>query len=163
MTSIRTLAILAALGVASPAFAEGDVAKGEKLFKKCKACHMIVNGDDVIFKGGKTGPNLYGIIGRTAGTYENFKYGKSIVAAGEGGLVWDEELIAKYVVDPKAFLKEHLDDGGAKSSMSFRLKKGGEDVAAYLASVSPVMEAAEGEATEEAAEGTEEPKTEASD
>jgi len=148
MTPIRTLAILAALGAATPALAEGDAAAGEKLFKKCKACHMIVNGDDVIFKGGKTGPNLYGIIGRTAGIVEGFKYGKSLVAAGEAGLVWDEEMITKYVIDPKAFLKEYLDDGGAKSSMSFRLKKGGEDVAAYLASVAPAPEAAEGEATE---------------
>ena len=150
MTSIRTLAILAALGTATPALAEGDVAAGDKLFKKCKACHMVVNGDDVIFKGGKTGPNLYGIIGRTAGAVEGFRYGKSLVAAAEAGLVWDEELIAKYVTDPKVFLREYLDDGGAKSSMSFRLKKGGEDIAAYLASVSPAMEmeAAEGEATE---------------
>ena len=109
---------------------------------------MIVNGDDVIFKGGKTGPNLYGIIGRTAGTVEGFKYGKSLAAAGEAGLVWDEEMITKYVIDPKAFLKEYLDDGGAKSSMSFRLKKGGEDIAAYLASVAPAPEAAEGEAAE---------------
>ena len=137
MTPIRTLAILAAFAAASPAFAEGDVAKGEKLFKKCKACHMIVNGDEVIFKGGKTGPNLYGIIGRAAASYDGFKYGKSIAAAGEAGLVWDTEQIAKYVTDPKAYLKEILDDGGAKSKMSFRLKKGGEDIAAYLASVSP--------------------------
>jgi len=141
MTPLRTLAILAAVSVASPTFAEGDAAKGEKLFKKCKACHMIVNGDDVIFKGGKTGPNLYGIIGSAAGATEDFKYGKSLAAAGEAGLVWDEELIAKYVLDPKAFLKEYLDDGGAKSSMSFRLKKGGEDIAAYLASVAPAPEA----------------------
>jgi len=148
MTPIRTLAILAALGAATPALAEGDAAAGEKLFKKCKVCHMIVNGDDVIFKGGKTGPNLYGIIGRTAGTFDDFKYGKSLIAAGEAGLVWDEELITKYVIDPKAFLKEYLDDGGAKSLMSLRLKKGGEDVAAYLASVAPAPEAAEGEATE---------------
>ena len=148
MTPIRTLAILAAVAAAAPAFAEGDVAAGEKLFKKCKACHMIVNGDDVIFKGGKTGPNLYGVIGRPAASYEGFKYGKSIAAAGEAGLVWDEELVAKYVMDPKVFLREYLDDGGAKSSMSFRLKKGGEDVAAYLASVAPAMEATEGEAAE---------------
>lgn len=146
MTLTRTLALLAALGAATPALAEGDVAKGEKLFKKCKACHMIVNGDDVIFKGGKTGPNLYGIIGRAAASVEGFKYGKSLTAASEAGLVWDEALIAKYALDPKAFLKEILDDGGAKSAMSFRLKKGGEDIAAYLASVGPVMEAAEEEA-----------------
>ncbi|PHQ98873.1 MAG: cytochrome C [Marinosulfonomonas sp.] len=156
MTSIRTLAILAALGTATPALAEGDVAKGEKLYKKCKACHMIVNGDEVIFKGGKTGPNLYGIIGSAAGAVEGFRYGKSLTAAGEAGLVWDEELLAKYVADPKVFLREYLDDDSAKSSMSFRLKKGGEDMAAYLASVSPAMEmeATEGEATEAEAEAS---------
>ena len=150
MTPIRTFAILATLGAATPALAEGDAAAGEKLYKKCKACHMIVNGDEVIFKGGKSGPNLYGIIGRTAGAVEGVRYGKSLVAAGEAGLVWDEELIAKYVTDPKVFLREYLDDDGAKSSMSFRLKKGGEDVAAYLASVSPAveMEATGGEAAE---------------
>ena len=161
MTPLRTLAILAALGVASPVFAEADIAKGEKLFKKCKACHMIVNGDDVIFKGGKTGPNLYGIIGRTAGTAEGFKYGKSLVAAGEAGLVWDQAILASYVVNPKTFLKEYLDDGGAKTSMSFRLKKGGEDVAAYLASIAPAPVAAEAEVTEavegEAVDATTEP------
>ena len=152
MTPIRTLAILAAFAAASPAFAEGDVAKGEKIFKKCKACHMIVNGDEVIFKGGKTGPNLYGVVGRPAASYEGFKYGKSILAAGEAGLVWDEEQIAKYVADPKAYLKEILDDGAAKSKMSFRLKKGGEDVAAYLASVGPAMEEAAEAPAEEATE-----------
>lgn len=159
MTAIRTLAILAAIGVAVPAFAEGDAAKGEKLFKRCKSCHMIANGDEVIFKGGKSGPNLYGVMGRVAGSAEGFKFGKSIVAAGEAGLVWDEAQIASYVLDPKAYLKEILDDGSAKSSMSFRLKKGGEHIAAYLTSVSPVVEA-EAEVSEDVAE---EPKTETTD
>lgn len=164
MTPIRTLAILAALGAATPALADGDIAKGEKTFKRCKSCHMIKNGDEVIFKGGKTGPNLYGIIGRVAGTAEGFKYSNSVIAAGEAGLVWDEEQIAKYVVDPKAYLKEYLDDGGAKSSMSFRLKKGGEDVAAYLASVSPVMADNEAETMDATTDtAVEEPKTETTD
>jgi cytochrome c len=90
----------------------------------------------VIVKGGKTGPNLYGIAGRTAGTYEGFKYGDSIVAAGENGLVWDEESFVAYSQDPKAFLKDYLGETSAKSKMSFRLKKGGEDVYAYIVSVS---------------------------
>lgn len=137
MTTLRTLAILAVAAIASPALADGDAAAGEKAFKKCKACHTIANGDNVIFKGGKTGPNLYGVIGRTAGTYDGFKYKDSIVAAGEAGLVWDEANLAEYVADPKAFLKEYLGDDGAKTGMSFKLKKGGEDVATYLKSVGP--------------------------
>ncbi|KPU84712.1 cytochrome C550 [Marinosulfonomonas sp. PRT-SC04] len=139
MTTAVALTIMAS-SLATLAMAEVDLAKGEKLFKKCKACHMIVNGDEVIFKGGRTGPNLYGIIGRSAASFEGFNYSKSLVAAGEAGLVWDPEIMAAYVVNPKAFLKEYLDDSGAKSAMSFRLKKGGKDVAAYLASVGPVME-----------------------
>ncbi len=135
---LATAVIAAAL--ASPAFAAGDVAKGEKTFKKCKSCHSIVADDGtVIVKGGKTGPNLYGVIGRPAGSYEGFRYSKSLKAAGEKGLVWDEAHVAKFVSNPSAFLKEYLGDNAAKSKMSFKLRKGGEDVAAYLASLKPAQ------------------------
>lgn len=129
---------LAALALATPALAAGDAAKGESDFKKCKACHSIIKADGTaVVSGGKVGPNLFGVIGRTAGTLADFKYGDSIVAAGAAGLVWDEALIATYVADPTAFLKEKTGDAAAKSKMAFKLPKGGEDVAAYLASVAP--------------------------
>ena len=124
--------------LAAPVLADGgDAEKGEKTFNKCKSCHAITtdSGEDIV-KGGKTGPNLYGLPGRTAGTYDDFRYGDSIVAAGEAGLVWDEENFDKYVVDPRAFLREYLDDSSAKTKMTFKLKKGAEDVWAYLESVS---------------------------
>lgn len=94
------------------------------------------DGTDIV-KGGRTGPNLYGVIGRQAGTADGFRYGDSIVAAGAAGLVWDAANLAEYVQDPKKFLQTYLDDKGAKSKMSFKLKDGGADVAAYLASVAP--------------------------
>ena len=124
--------------LAAPAFAEGDAAAGEKEFNKCKSCHMIVADDGTeIVKGGKTGPNLYGIMGRTAGTYADFRYGDDLVAAGEAGLVWDAANFAEYVQDPRAFLRTYLDDSKAKSKMSYKLKSGADDVAAYLISVGP--------------------------
>jgi cytochrome c len=128
----------AMLALSVPAYAAGDAAKGEREFNKCKACHMIQadDGTDIV-KGGKTGPNLYGIIGRAAGAQDGFRYGPSLAAAGEGGLVWDEENLASYVQDPKAFLVEITGDAKARSNMSFKLAKGAEDVAAYLASVAP--------------------------
>ncbi|GGH28337.1 cytochrome c [Cribrihabitans marinus] len=120
--------------MAMPAVA-GDPEKGEKEFRKCKSCHMVVSdsGEEIV-KGGKTGPNLYGVVGRTAGTAD-FKYGDSLVEAGEKGLVWNEENFVAYTEDPRGFLKEYLDDTGAKSKMSFKLRKGAEDVYAYLESV----------------------------
>jgi cytochrome c len=140
MKTLWISALGLSLALSGAAYAQGDAAAGEKTFKKCKACHTISNGDEVIVKGGKTGPNLYGVVGRPAGSYEGFKYSKSMVAAGEGGLVWTEELIAQFVQDPKAYLKDLLGDSKAKSKMTFKLKKGGVDVAAYLASLAPAAE-----------------------
>ena len=70
------------LAFAVPALAEGDAEAGEKAFKKCKACHAIQSddGEDIV-KGGKTGPNLYGVIGRVAGSVEGFKYGDGLTDA----------------------------------------------------------------------------------
>ena len=142
-----------ATAFAAPAFAEshsmGDAAAGEKEFGKCKACHSIVDdAGEMIQRGGKIGPNLYNVVGRQAGSLEDFKYGDSLVAAGEAGLVWDQASLSEYLTDPTEFLRTTLDDKKARSNMAFKLRKGSEDVAAYLASVSP------------AAEGMEAPKTE---
>ncbi len=125
------------LALATPALAEGDAAKGEQAFRQCKACHMIqAESGETIVRGGRTGPNLYGIIGRTAGTVDGFRYGASLVAAGEAGLVWSEESLVAFVEDPEAFLAAYLDDSGARSKMTYRLRKGGADIAAYLATFS---------------------------
>lgn len=125
----------ASVSLAGAAVAEGDPEAGEDVFRKCRACHTIADGDDVIVKGGRTGPNLYGVVGRQAGTAEDFRYGDDLVAAGEAGLVWSEENLVEYVQDPRTFLRAFLDDSGARSKMMFKLRRGGEDVAAYLASV----------------------------
>lgn len=141
----KIVTALAAMTLATAAYADsagggGDATKGEKVFRKCRSCHSIVaDNGDVIVKGGRTGPNLYGVIGRTAGTYDDFKYKKGIVAAGEKGLVWDEESFVTYVQDPSEFLEEYLDDKSIRSGMTFKLRKGMEDVYAYLVSVGPDM------------------------
>ncbi len=138
------LTAAASLIAASAAFASdheaGNAADGEKDFKKCKACHSIIDDEgEKIVKGGKTGPNLWGVIGRTAGTADGFRYGASIVAAGEAGLVWDVEQLLAYITDPKTYLREYLDDSSAKSKMTFKMRDG-LDVATFLATFSPEME-----------------------
>jgi cytochrome c len=128
-----TLVILAAL--AGPALA-GDAAKGESEFKKCKSCHSIVGADGTaIVKGGKTGPNLFGIIGKPVASSPDFKYGDGILAAQAAGAVWDEASLAAYVTDPGAWLQQVTGDSGAKSKMTFKLTKGAEDMAAYIATL----------------------------
>ena len=127
--------IAAAAIAASPAFA-GDPAAGERSWRQCMACHMIVAPDgEVIQRGQQTGPNLYGVIGRQAGTYPGFegRYSSSMVEAGEMGLVWDRESFLQYVANPRRFLTDYT---GTPGSMGFNLARGGEDLYAYLATFS---------------------------
>lgn len=76
-----------------------DLAKGEKTFKKCKACHAVGEGAKK-----KTGPILNGIVGRAAGASEGFKYSKPLMAAADEGLVWDEASLDAFLTKPKDFM-----------------------------------------------------------
>lgn len=146
MTRFATamMTIFVAAPVWAGGHASGDAAAGEKAFRQCQACHSITDSDgNDIVKGGKTGPNLYGLPGRTAGSEESFgRYKDSIVAAGENGLAWDEEHFVAFVQDPNGFLKETLGDDSARSGMSFRARKEEDavNIWAYIASVSPEPE-----------------------
>ena len=106
------------------------------LMKKNKI--EVIKGSAKLAGKGKIGPNLFGVFGRQAGTYEGFKYGESIVAAGAAGLVWDEVNFVEYAQDPTSFLKAKL-GGSAKSKMAFKVKDAASaaDVYAYLAQFSP--------------------------
>ena len=92
----------------------------------------------MIVKGGRNAPNLYGIYDRQAAVHPDFKkYGKSLIAAGVQGLVWNEADFVTYVADPKKFLKTYLSDKKAKSKMAYKLKNADDqaNVWAYLVSV----------------------------
>lgn len=77
-----------------------DIAAGEKVFAKCKACHMV--GEDAK---NRVGPILNGIVGRAAASVEGFKYSPAMTKAGADGLVWDEANLSAYLHDPKGYLK----------------------------------------------------------
>ncbi|MGJ8533817.1 MAG: c-type cytochrome [Alphaproteobacteria bacterium] len=106
------------------AMAEGDVAAGEKVFKKCKACHAV--GPKAK---NRVGPLLNGIVGREAATVEGYKYSKAMKAAE---LTWDVETLTTYLANPRKSVK------GTKMAFA-GLKKDADlaNVIAYLAQFDP--------------------------
>lgn len=103
------------------------VARGEKVFKKCKACHQVGEGAR-----NRTGPVLNGVMGRPAGAVEGFRYSKAMEAAAADGLVWTQETLGQFLAKPRGFLK------GTK--MSFAGLKKEEDRAAIAAYLSTFAE-----------------------
>lgn len=95
---MKPLAALAALlCLATPARADGDAAAGAVVFRKCQACHSTepVN---------RVGPTLAGIVGRPVASAANYTYSPAMTAFAEGGKVWDEALLAEYLLSPKAMV-----------------------------------------------------------
>lgn len=93
------LAAALTLALAGTAFADGDAKKGERVFKKCKACHQV--GEDAK---NRVGPMLNGIVGSAAGGVEGFKYSSALTEAAGGGLTWTEENMAEFLTKPKKFM-----------------------------------------------------------
>jgi cytochrome c len=75
--------------------AQGDPEKGEKVFNKCKTCHVVEEEKN------KVGPHLVGIFGRPAGSVEGFKYSDAMKNAD---IVWEDETITAYVKEPRAYI-----------------------------------------------------------
>ena len=127
------LAVALAVAFTSAAWAQGDAAKGEKVFKKCQACHTVSGKNRV-------GPTLQGIFSRQAGTAEGYKYSNDMKAAGGAGLVWNEETLGTYIKKEgkkglKYFIGSYIDKDKAKTKMAFPgLKKDAdvENLIAYL-------------------------------
>lgn len=135
---LRSLIVAASLLTATGALAEGDAALGEKVFKRCVACHKV--GPDAK---NSAGPVLNGIVGRPAGTAKDFAYSQLNLNAGANGLVWTEELLFAYLADPSKFLAGFLTEKGkadlvvGKSKMVFKLANETErrNLVAYLATL----------------------------
>jgi len=77
--------------------AMGDVVSGEKIFKKCAACHSIV-------KDGKNniGPALYNVIGRKVGGVSDYKYSKALASYGKS---WTVEELNGFLLKPAKWIK----------------------------------------------------------
>ena len=95
---LPAVAVALATVIFAPQAQAGDAAAGQKVFNKCRACHVADKETN------RVGPHLVGIIGRKAASVDGFKYSDGMKGAGEKGLVWTEETIAQYMKDPKDFV-----------------------------------------------------------
>lgn len=94
--------VLSMTAVNGHAVAEGDPARGEKLFNgfvRCYACHSLKQNEM------KVGPTLAGLFGRKAGSLEGFdRYSDAMV---NSGVVWDEETLSEFLADPEKYIPEN--------------------------------------------------------
>lgn len=119
----RLAVALAVLTVtAAPALADGDPAEGEKVFRKCKACHMV--GEDAK---NRVGPLLNGIVGREIASAEGFGYSDAFTAKKAEGFTWTEENLEAYLENPKDFIP-----GNKMTFAGLKKEDDREDVIAYL-------------------------------
>lgn len=106
--------------LAVPALAEGDAANGQKVFRRCMACHVIDQETN------RLGPHLVGVYGRQAGTVEGYAYSEGVAAAD---FVWDETTLDPWLADPMAMIP------GTKMLLKVPKPEDRADVIAYLKSL----------------------------
>jgi cytochrome c2 len=96
--SILTRHALALLGafvlacMASVAHAQGDAARGEKYFEDCASCHALASGQNGV------GPSLFGVVGRKAGTLDDYRYSPALKRSG---IVWSPQTLDNFIADPQ--------------------------------------------------------------
>ncbi|WP_029058559.1 c-type cytochrome [Stappia stellulata] len=123
MKRIFLLAGAAVMALSANAVAEeGDAAAGEKVFRKCMACHAV--GEDAR---NKVGPALNGVVGRGWGEVEDYRYSKSLLKGKEEGKTWDMETLDAYLKKPKDVIPK-----GKMAFAGLRKDDDRADVIAYL-------------------------------
>jgi cytochrome c len=138
---MRFLTVLSAAAIlaAPAAFAQdGDAAAGEREFRQCSACHMITGpGGETIARGGRVGPNLYGVMGREVASVDGFRYQPGITAVGEAGTIWEPENMAAYLADTTGYIRSVTGNNSHRSGMAFQLRGSADNIIAFLISHSP--------------------------
>lgn len=111
---------------------------GERLWADCRTCHAVTAPDGtVLARGGRSGPDLFGISGRAAAADGDFAfYSPAMRAAAATGLRWSEDNFVAYLANPDQFLRAVTGDPQASAEMHVQMKQGGREIYAYLRSLS---------------------------
>lgn len=118
LAAVAGAAMMGLSALSGPAWA-GDAAKGEKVFKKCMACHAAAS------KTNKVGPYLQGVVNRPVASAEGYAFSDGMKEFAAGGKVWDEAALDLYLTNPKALVP--------KTKMAFAGLKKPEDRADLIA------------------------------
>jgi cytochrome c len=126
MVSDQSSAMEEAVVEAAPAVvAKGDAQRGEKLSRKCAACHTFDQGGK-----NKTGPNLFGIFGARKGAVAGFRYGDYLKSENSAGATWDADSMRAWLDNSKTVAKA----AGSSTKMAPQRISGekADDLIAYL-------------------------------
>jgi cytochrome c len=94
------VALAALLAASIAATAEGDAARGARVFQRCYSCHSVDPNETAQLQG----PSLYGVIGRRAGSVPGFEYSDAMKAKGAAGLIWSADVLSRFIADPEALV-----------------------------------------------------------
>ncbi len=94
MLRVQAVAVIGMALVATGAAAQ-DAAAGKALYEACSPCHKLAPASSEL------GPTLIGIVGRRAGTRDDFRYSRALRGAQ---IVWDETALDAFLADPQAFV-----------------------------------------------------------
>ena len=143
-STIRSSILGFAVALASPAAAQegaeggagvtvsadeivGDAAAGERVFRRCQACHEVGEAAEH-----KVGPILNGVVGRPAAALDDYEYSEAMVEAGAAGLVWTVADLQAYLEKPREVVP-----GTKMNFAGLRSEEQRNDVIAYLHGVAP--------------------------
>lgn len=104
------------------AVAEGDPEAGERVFRKCQACHAVGDGAE-----NRVGPVLNGIVGRQVASVDGFAYSDALAELGASGETWTPEQLSAFLEKPRDYA-----DGTKMSFAGLRREEERADVIAYL-------------------------------
>jgi cytochrome c len=131
---VSTLFVASALTITATTATLAD----DSRWRDCRTCHAVVtpNGTELA-RGGRSGPNLYGIANRPLAGDPAFRfYSDDLRAAGAAGLRWTQDNFAAYLADPDEFLRSATGNPEAESGMHVQLRRGADELFDYLRGLS---------------------------